>query len=217
MMSNQRDKIQEKKIKKHQTFGPLTFEVENGFTEKGYEIIAGCDEAGRGPLCGPVVAAAVILPSGMIIPELNDSKKLTEKKRGELFEKIKDCAVAWVVAEASVAEIDALNIRNASMLAMNRAVSGLSVVPSLVLVDGNYASGFSVCTETVIHGDAISPNIAAASVIAKVTRDRICEELDKKYPGYGIAKHKGYPTKAHYEELARLGPSDCHRRSFRLE
>ena len=153
----------------------------------------------------------------MIIPELNDSKKLTEKKRGELFEKIKDCAVAWAVAEASVAEIDALNIRNASMLAMNRAVSGLSVVPSLVLVDGNYASGFSVCAETVIHGDAISPNIAAASVIAKVTRDRICEELDKKYPGYGIAKHKGYPTKAHYEALARLGPSDCHRRSFRLE
>ena len=186
---------------------------------KGYEIIAGCDEAGRGPLCGPVVAAAVILPSGMIIPELDEFyKKLTGKKtRRDFLKKSRIVPLRWVVAEASVAEIDALNTRNASMLAMNRAVSGLSVVPSLVLVDGNYASGFSVCTETVIHGDAISPNIAAASVIAKVTRDRICEELDKKYPGYGIAKHKGYPTKAHYEALARLGPSDCHRRSFRLE
>ena len=210
-MCKQENKVHEKKIK-----NPLTFEIEKRFTSEGYEIIAGCDEAGRGPLCGPVVAAAVILPLGLVISELNDSKKLTEKKREELFEKIKDCAVAWAAAEASVIEIDSLNIRNASMLAMNRAVSKLSVAPSLVLVDGNYAAGFSAHAETVIHGDAISPNIAAASVIAKVTRDRMCEELDKKFPGYGIAKHKGYPTKEHYEALARLGPSDCHRRSFRL-
>lgn len=215
-MSKQEDKVYGKEIKRPRIFKPLTFDIENRFAGEGYGIIAGCDEAGRGPLCGPVVAAAVILPLGLTISELNDSKKLTEKQRGELFEKIKDCAVAWAVAEASAAEIDSLNIRNASMLAMNRAVSRLSVVPSLVLVDGNYASGFYVRAETVIRGDAISPNIAAASVIAKVTRDRMCEELDKKYPGYGIARHKGYPTKAHYEALAKLGPSDCHRRSFRL-
>lgn len=149
-MCKQENKVHEKKIK-----NPLTFEIEKRFTSEGYEIIAGCDEAGRGPLCGPVVAAAVILPLGMVISELNDSKKLTEKKREELFEKIKDCAVAWAAAEASVIEIDSLNIRNASMLAMNRAVSKLSVAPSLVLVDGNYAAGFSAHAETVIDRKSV--------------------------------------------------------------
>lgn len=194
----------------------LTFEIENSFICEGYKIIAGCDEAGRGPLCGPVVAAAVILPVDIIISGLNDSKKLTEKKRDKLYDEIIKCAISWSVAEATVSEIDSLNIRNASMLAMNRAVIGLTGTPSLILVDGNYASGFSVRAETVTRGDALSPSIAAASVIAKVTRDRMCRELDIKYPGYGIAKHKGYATEAHYEALEKLGPSECHRKSFRL-
>lgn len=195
---------------------PLTYEIEQRFCDSGFDIIAGCDEAGRGPLCGPVVAAAVILPCGIIIDGLNDSKKLSEKKREALFEEITKNAVAYAIAEASPEEIDALNIREASMLAMNRAVGMLSVTPQLVLVDGNYAAGFGMRAETVVQGDAISPSIAAASILAKVTRDRMCEELDRLYPGYGIAKHKGYPTKAHYDAIKILGPSACHRKSFRL-
>lgn len=200
-------------MKKEKT--ELTYKIEESFSSQ-YAVIAGCDEAGRGPLCGPVVAAAVILPRGIIIDGLNDSKKLSEKKRDALYEDIIKNAVAWSIAEASVEEIDGLNIRNATMLAMNRAVAGLSVSPDLVLVDGNYAAGFLMRAETVIGGDALSPSIAAASVLAKVARDRMCKELDEKFPGYGIAKHKGYPTKAHYDALAKLGPSDCHRKSFRL-
>lgn len=194
---------------------PLTYELEERLYPLGQ--VAGCDEAGRGPLCGPVVAAAVILPPGLIIEGLGDSKKLSERRRDRLYEEILKSAVAYSIAEASPEEIDRLNIREASMLAMNRAVEGLSVLPGAVLVDGNYASGFSVHAETVVHGDALSPSIAAASILAKVTRDRECIALDKLYPGYGIAQHKGYPTAAHYEALHRLGPSPCHRRSFRLE
>lgn len=195
---------------------PLTYDIEQHFSESGFDPIAGCDEAGRGPLCGPVVAAAVILPRGIVIDGLNDSKKLSEKKREALFEEITQNALSYAIAEASVEEIDTLNIREASMLAMNRAVEMLSVTPQLVLVDGNYASGFGIRAETVVHGDSVSPSIAAASILAKVTRDRMCAELDRLYPGYGIAKHKGYPTKAHYTAISELGPSACHRKSFRL-
>ena len=191
-----------------------SFEYENAAYDRGYVAVCGCDEAGRGPLCGPVVAAAVILPRDEIIEGLNDSKKLTEKRREALFDVIRDRAVAYAIAEASPAEIDEINILNASMLAMRRAVEALSVKADYALIDGNCSRGFEIATETVVKGDAKSASIAAASILAKVTRDRQCAELDRLYPEYGIAKHKGYPTKDHMDAVREHGPSPIHRRSF---
>jgi ribonuclease HII len=190
------------------------FEYENAAYDRGFTAVCGCDEAGRGPLCGPVVAAAVILPRDEIIEGLNDSKKLTEKRREALFEVIKERAVAYAVAEASPAEIDEINILNASMLAMRRAVEALSVKADYALIDGNCSRGFEIATETVVKGDAKSYSIAAASILAKVTRDRGCIELDKEYPQYGIAKHKGYPTKDHMDAVRKYGPAPIYRMSF---
>ena len=179
-----------------------------------HAVSAGIDEAGRGPLAGPVVAAAVILPYGCIIEGLNDSKKISEKKREVLFEIIKEKAIAYSIAEASPEEIDEYNILGATMLAMKRAEEGLSVRPEHLLIDGNRARGFDLPVTTVIKGDALVPSISAASILAKVTRDRYCLEMDKKYPEYSFAVHKGYPTKAHYEAIAKNGICPEHRRSF---
>lgn len=190
------------------------FEYEEKRYAEGYTAVCGCDEAGRGPLCGPVVAAAVILPRGIEIEGLNDSKKLTEKKREALFDIIKEKAVAYAICEASPEEIDDINILNASMLAMNRAVEALSVKADFALIDGNCSRGFEIPTETVVKGDAKSASIAAASILAKVTRDRQCLELDSTYPQYGIAKHKGYPTKDHMDAVRKYGPSPIHRKTF---
>ncbi len=180
----------------------------------GFECICGVDEAGRGPLAGPVYAAAVILPLGLVIDGLDDSKKLTEKKREFLFDVICEKAVSYCIASASPKEIDELNILNATMLAMRRAVEGLSVTPDLALVDGNCARNFPVTARCIVKGDQNSASIAAASVLAKVSRDRYMCELDKTYPQYEFMRHKGYPTKLHYEKIAEYGISDIHRRSF---
>ncbi len=192
----------------------LTFD--RSFREKGYGVVCGVDEAGRGPLCGPVVAAACVLPPDCVIEGLDDSKKLTEKKREALYDAIVAKALAYGIAEASPAEIDEMNILNASLLAMRRAIEGLGEAyqPDLVLVDGNQTRGFDRPAVAVVHGDGVSQSIAAASVLAKVTRDRLCAALEREYPGYGIGGHKGYPTKAHKLAVWRLGPSPCHRRSF---
>ncbi len=190
------------------------FEYEEKHYAEGYMSVCGCDEAGRGPLCGPVVAAAVILPRGIEIEGLNDSKKLTEKKREKLFDIIKEKAVAYAIAEASPEEIDEINILNASMLAMRRAVEALPVKADFALIDGNCSRGFEIPTETIVSGDAKSCSIAAASILAKVTRDRGCKELDEAYPMYGIAKHKGYPTKDHMNAVREHGPSPIHRKTF---
>ena len=190
------------------------FDYENLKYSEGYTAVCGCDEAGRGPLCGPVVAAAVILPPNVEIEGLNDSKKLTEKKREKLFDVIKEVAIAYAICEATPEEIDEINILNASMLAMRRAVDALSVKADFALIDGNCSRGFEIPTETVVKGDAKSCSIAAASILAKVTRDRGCIELDKEYPQYGIAKHKGYPTKEHMDAVRKYGPSPIHRKSF---
>ena len=187
---------------------------ENEKRSLGYTAICGCDEAGRGPLCGPVVAAAVILPLDCEIEGLNDSKKLSEKKRDALFDVIKEKAIAYAIAEASPAEIDEINILNASMLAMRRAVEALPVKADFALIDGNCSRGFTIPTETVVKGDAKSCSIAAASILAKVTRDRQCEELDKLYPQYNIAQHKGYPTKAHMDAVREHGVAPIYRKSF---
>ena len=191
-----------------------SFEFEKEKYANGFTAVCGCDEAGRGPLCGPVVAAAVILPRGLEIEGLNDSKKLSEKKRNILFDIIKEKAIAYAIAEASPEEIDEINILNASQLAMRRAVEALSVKADFALIDGNCSRGFSIPTETIIKGDSKSYSIAAASILAKVTRDRQCEELDKQYPEYNIAKHKGYPTKDHMELVRKYGPSPIHRKTF---
>ena len=191
-----------------------SYEYENKKREEGYKYICGCDEAGRGPLCGPVVAAAFILPEGLIIEGLNDSKKLSEKKREALFDEITEKAIAYGIAEASPAEIDEINILNASMLAMRRAVDMLKIKADFALIDGNCSRGFEIPTETVVKGDAKSYSIAAASILAKVTRDRQCEQLDKLYPEYGMAKHKGYPTKDHMDAVRAHGPSPIYRKSF---
>ena len=180
----------------------------------GYDVVAGIDEAGRGPLAGPVVAAAVILPPDLVIEGLNDSKKLSEKKREALFEIITEKALAFSIAEASHDEIDEYNILGATMLAMKRAADGLSIKPDLLLIDGNRATGFDTPVKTVIKGDALIPSISAASILAKVTRDRICLEMDALYPEYGFKVHKGYPTKLHRERVVALGPCPEHRRSF---
>lgn len=191
-----------------------SYEYEEKHYAEGYTAVCGCDEAGRGPLCGPVVAAAVILPRDEMIEGLNDSKKLTEKKREALFDIICERAVAYAIAEASPAEIDEINILNASMLAMRRAVEALSVKADFALIDGNHSRGFDIPTEAVVKGDAKSASIAAASVLAKVTRDRQCIELDKLYPRYGIAKHKGYPTKDHMDAVREHGVAPIYRKSF---
>lgn len=190
------------------------FTFENEYYDKGYAVVAGTDEAGRGPLCGDVVAAAVILPRGLYIEGLNDSKKISEKKREKLYEIIISEALSYGIACAGVQEIDELNILNAAQLAMRRAVAMLDPCPDMVLVDGNIAREFVVDTRTIIGGDARSCSIAAASILAKVTRDRMCLEWDQAYPQYGIAAHKGYATKAHIEALKEYGPCPIHRRSF---
>ena len=190
------------------------FSYEKELISSGYKYVCGCDEAGRGPLCGPVVAAAVILPIDIEIPGLNDSKKLTEKRREALFELIKESAIAYAIAEASPEEIDEINILNASMLAMKRAVESLEVKADFALIDGNCSRGFDIPTKTVVKGDSISASIAAASILAKVTRDRGCIELDRIYPEYGIAQHKGYPTKVHMDAVKEHGPSPIHRKTF---
>ena len=190
------------------------YSIEKQYNDEGFSVICGVDEAGRGPLCGPVVAAACILPDGLYIEGLNDSKKLTEKKREKLFDIIKESAIAYCIAEASVEEINELNILEADLLAMRRAIDGLSVHPDLALIDGNIARDFQIPAVPVIKGDATSMNIAAASILAKVTRDRMCIDLDKEYPEYGIAKHKGYGTKDHMNALRAYGPSPIHRKQF---
>lgn len=192
----------------------LEFTLEDKLTEQGCKYVCGVDEAGRGPLCGPVVAAAVILPRDAEIPGLNDSKKLTEKKREALFDVICEKAIAYSIAYGTVEMINQTNILEATMHAMNEAVNFLSINADHALIDGNIARGFSIPTTTVIHGDAISPSIAAASILAKVTRDRLCADLDAEYPMYGIAKHKGYGTKDHMEALRKYGPAPIHRTKF---
>ena len=182
--------------------------------EQGYCRIAGTDEAGRGPLAGPVCAAAVILPFGVEIPGLTDSKKLTEKKREALFPIIQEKALAYAIEFAWVEEIEEYNILHASQNAMRRAVETLNPAADFVLVDGNRSDGFPVPDRTIVKGDALSLSIAAASVLAKVSRDRLMMEYAKAYPGYGFEVHKGYPTKAHYEALRTLGPCEIHRPSF---
>lgn len=190
------------------------WQLENELYDGGISTLCGVDEAGRGPLAGPVCAAAVILPRGLVIDGLNDSKKLTERRREQLYDEIKEKALHWAVAFAGVEEIETLNILGATYLAMNRAIAGLGVVPELALIDGNRAKGVEYDTRCVVGGDGKCADIAAASVIAKVTRDRLMCELDAQYPGYGFAKHKGYGTAAHYAALRELGPCPAHRLSF---
>ena len=192
----------------------LTYELEEKYASEGYAVICGTDEAGRGPLAGDVFAAAVILPRGLDVDGLNDSKKISEKKREKLFDIIREQAVSFGIASASPGEIDEINILNAAQLAMRRAVAMVDPAPDLVLVDGNVVRGFTVKAVPIIKGDAISPSIAAASILAKVSRDRQCLELDALYPGYGFAKHKGYPTRDHMDAVRKLGPCPVHRASF---
>ncbi len=192
----------------------MTYDYENKYHAEGYAVICGVDEAGRGPLAGPVFAAAVILPDGLEDIGLNDSKKLSEKKRETLFDLIKEKAVAYSIASADQNEIDDLNILNATFLAMQRAVEGLSVKPDLALIDGNRKPNTGVEEITLVKGDAKSISIAAASILAKVSRDRYMLELDKQYPEYEFAKHKGYPTALHYEKIKAHGISPVHRLSF---
>ena len=180
----------------------------------GFEIVCGVDEAGRGPLAGPVCAAAVILPRETVIEGLNDSKKLTDKKRRELYDVITQTAAAYGIAFASEQEIDEVNILQATFLAMERAMQKLAVRPQLALIDGNRARDFGLPVRTIVHADALSASVAAASILAKVTRDRLMEELDGEYPQYGFAVHKGYGTKRHYEALRAFGPCPIHRRTF---
>ena len=192
----------------------LDYTIENQLHDEGFSVVCGIDEAGRGPLCGPVFAAACILPDGLVLEGLNDSKKLTPKKRDKLFDLICENAIAYCIASASVEEIDELNILEADLLAMRRAIDGLSVKADFALIDGNIARDFQIPARAVIGGDAKSPSIAAASILAKVARDRDCIVLDTQYPQYGIAKHKGYGTKQHMEALRTHGPSPIHRKQF---
>ena len=180
----------------------------------GLTLLCGADEAGRGPLCGSVVAAACILPEGAEIAGLNDSKKLTPKKRDKLFDEIREVALTYCIAEATVEEIDRVNILEASLLAMRRAIDGLYPAPDAALIDGNVERDFQLPARAVIHGDALVPSIAAASILAKVTRDRTCIALDEQYPQYGIKGHKGYGTKVHMDALRTHGPSPIHRARF---
>lgn len=190
------------------------WDIEDSFYAEGMQVICGVDEAGRGPLAGPVCAAAVILPPHLEIPGLTDSKKLTDKKRRELFPIIKEKAIAYGIGMASEQEIDGINILQATFLAMQRALDQLTVKPDLVLIDGNREKDFGVPVKTVVKGDSLSMNIAAASILAKVTRDDRMVELAKEYPQYGFEIHKGYGTRAHYAALTVHGPSPIHRMTF---
>lgn len=192
----------------------LEFKLENELKSQGYRLICGTDEAGRGCLCGPVCAAAVILPEDYYNEKLNDSKKISPKVRELLFEDITKNAISYGIAFSSVEEIEQLNILNAALLAMRRAIEQLDPKPDFVLIDGNVSRGFSGNFQTVVHGDAISPSIAAASILAKVSRDRLLEKLDQEYPQYQLAKHKGYCTKLHKELLLKYGPNEIYRPSF---
>ena len=187
---------------------------ENQAISNGYNIVCGVDEAGRGPLAGPVYAAAVILPKGYIIEGVNDSKKLSEKKREALFEKIKAESLAFSIGIATAEEIDEINILQATFLAMKRAVEGLQICPDYAMIDGNRKPNISVPCETIIKGDGKSASIACASILAKVSRDRYMLEMAEKYPEYQFEKHKGYGTKLHYEMLDKFGPCDIHRKTF---
>lgn len=191
------------------------YEFEKAAVNSGFSCICGVDEAGRGPLAGPVCAAAVILPEGAVIEGLDDSKKLTEKKRERLYDVIKETAVAYSVAYGTLEEIETVNILEATYLAMNRAIEGLNVKPDFALIDGNRAPrGIKIPCETIVKGDSKSMSVAAASVLAKVTRDRLMLEYDKKYPEYNFKKHKGYGTKEHTELIKQYGPCEIHRLSF---
>ena len=191
------------------------WEYDRAVRGEGYPILAGVDEAGRGPLCGPVCAAAVVLPPDACIDGINDSKKLTEKKREALFDVITETAVSYGIAFATVEEIEEMNILNATFLAMNRAIAQLTVMPDMVLVDGNRTpNGLLLPSRTVIKGDSLSASIGAASILAKVARDRAMLDLDQAYPQYLFAKHKGYPTKLHVEKLLEHGACPEHRQTF---
>lgn len=190
------------------------WEIEDSLFDQGIGVICGVDEAGRGPLAGPVYAAAVILPRDLEIPGLTDSKKLSDKKRRELFPIIQEEAVAFGIGVASEKEIDEINILQATFLAMKRALEKLSVRPDLALIDGNRKTDFGVPAKTVVKGDSLSASIAAASILAKVSRDNYMMELAQKYPQYGFDIHKGYGTKAHYQALREFGPSEVHRMTF---
>ena len=190
-------------------------EYEKKAIERGYHLVCGVDEAGRGPLAGPVYAAAVILPEGCVIDGVNDSKKLTEKKREAMYDVIVETALSWCVASASVEEIDEVNILNATYLAMERAVAGLDVTPQYILVDGNrLPPHLPAPAQAVVKGDAHSANIAAASLLAKVSRARLLIHMVEQYPQYQFAKHKGYGTKLHRELILQYGPSPVHRKTF---
>lgn len=190
------------------------FEYEHNALDNGFNIVCGVDEAGRGPLAGPVFAAAVILPIDKEIEGLNDSKKLSEKKRDLLFDKIKEEAIDYCIASVDEKTIDEINILQATFLAMRNAVNGLKIKPDIALIDGNQSPKLTIAEKTIIKGDALSASIAAASILAKVSRDRFLIELDKQYPEYCFAKHKGYGTKLHYETLDKYGISPVHRMSF---
>ena len=190
------------------------WELENEIYAEGFSLICGVDEAGRGPLAGPVYAAAVILPRDAVIEGLNDSKKLAEKKREALFDVITERALTYGVASASVEEIEKLNILNATFLAMNRAIDKLDPIPELALIDGNRSTGIAMPSRCIVNGDSRCADIAAASILAKVSRDRYMLNLAEKYPQYHFEQHKGYGTKLHYEALREYGPSPEHRPSF---
>lgn len=190
------------------------WEIEREYAEKGYKLICGADEAGAGPLAGAVYAAAVMLPLGLEIEGLNDSKKLSEKKRETLFDVIREKAIAWAVNKVDADEIDATNILVARLKAMDMCIDMLEPKPDFALIDGNRDKGIRCPHVAVVKGDSRSANIAAASILAKVTRDRYMVALDEVYPEYGFAKHKGYPTKAHYEALRKYGPCPIHRKTF---
>ena len=190
------------------------WQFEEELFAQGYQVICGVDEAGRGPLAGPVCAAAVILPPHLEIPGLDDSKKLSDKRRRELFPVIKEQAIAYGIGLASHEEIDEINILQATFLAMERAIAQLQIKPEYALVDGNRTKDFGLPVKTVVKGDSLSANIAAASVLAKVTRDMLMEEAAVEYPGYGFEIHKGYGTRAHYDALRAQGASAIHRMTF---
>lgn len=190
------------------------YAIEKQLHREGYRVVCGVDEAGRGPLAGPVCAAAVILPEDCDLPGLNDSKKLTERKREELFDQIKEKAVAYGIAFSTVEEIEEINILSAALLAMNRAIAQLPNAPDMALIDGNTTRDITVPARAVVGGDGKCACIAAASVLAKVTRDRLMRQMAEIYPQYGFEKHKGYGTKVHYAALEECGPSPIHRMSF---
>ena len=196
----------------------MDWSLESKAKEQGYAMVCGCDEAGAGPLAGRVYAAAAVLPDGLELPYLDDSKKVTPKRRDALYDQIKEQAIAWAVAWAEAEEIDELDILNCRMLAMQRAIDKLQVKADFALIDGNrdHGSRIAITTphETVIGGDGVSPSIAAASILAKVSRDRYMEKMAELYPQYEFEQHKGYPTKRHYELVREFGPCPIHRRSF---